>query len=73
NVKEFKIASLFYKPSVYNGEYTIDYVGMDTFIAECDDFAQRFGPRFEVPQSLRDLAAAGKSIHEFQARTAVQS
>ncbi|MEL6674887.1 MAG: 3-hydroxyacyl-CoA dehydrogenase NAD-binding domain-containing protein [Bacteroidota bacterium] len=51
----------------------IDYVGMDTFIAECDDFAQRFGPRFEVPQSLRDLAAAGKSIHEFQARTAVQS
>ena len=29
NVKEFKIASLFYKPSVYNGEYTIDYVGME--------------------------------------------
>ena len=29
NVKEFKIASLFYKPDVYNGEYTIDYVGME--------------------------------------------
>ncbi|MFT6930208.1 MAG: adenylate kinase [Sediminicola sp.] len=29
NVKEFKIATLFYKPSVYNGEYTIDYVGME--------------------------------------------
>lgn len=35
NAKEFKIASLFYKPDIYNGEYTIDYVGMeipDTFI-----------------------------------------
>lgn len=29
NVKEFKIATLFYKPSVYNGEYSIDYVGME--------------------------------------------
>lgn len=35
NVKEFKIASLFYKSEVYNGEYAIDYVGLeipDTFI-----------------------------------------
>ena len=29
NVKEFKIASLFYKSEIYNGEYTIDYVGLD--------------------------------------------
>jgi len=29
NVKEFKIASLFYKPEVYNGEYPIDYVGLE--------------------------------------------
>ncbi|WP_350287133.1 adenylate kinase [uncultured Croceitalea sp.] len=29
NVKAFKIASLFYKPDVYNGEYTIDYVGLE--------------------------------------------
>ncbi len=29
NVKEFKIASLFYKSEVYNGEYTIDYVGLE--------------------------------------------
>ncbi|KPM32511.1 Adenylate kinase [Croceitalea dokdonensis DOKDO 023] len=28
-VKEFKIASLFYKPEVYNGEYNIDYVGLE--------------------------------------------
>ncbi len=47
----------------------IDYVGMDVFIAECDDFTQRFGNRFMVPQSLRDLAAAGKSIHDFRQDT----
>lgn len=29
NVKEYKIASLFYKSDVYNGEYKIDYVGID--------------------------------------------
>lgn len=29
NVKEFKIASLFYKSEIYNGEYPIDYVGME--------------------------------------------
>lgn len=28
-VKEFKIASLFYKAEVYNGEYPIDYVGLE--------------------------------------------
>tara|TARA_R110002074_G_scaffold122612_1_gene257249 strand:- start:15619 stop:16725 length:1107 start_codon:yes stop_codon:yes gene_type:complete len=35
NVKEFKIASLFYKPDVYKGEYAIDYFGLaipDNFI-----------------------------------------
>ena len=34
-VKEFKIASLFYKPDVYKGEYAIDYFGLaipDSFI-----------------------------------------
>ena len=34
-VKEFKIASLFYKPDVYRGEYAIDYFGLaipDNFI-----------------------------------------
>ncbi|WP_276167966.1 adenylate kinase [Zobellia alginiliquefaciens] len=29
NVKEFKVASLFYKSEIYNGEYTIDYIGID--------------------------------------------
>ncbi len=29
NVKEFKIATLFFKSEIYNGEYSIDYVGID--------------------------------------------
>lgn len=35
DVKEFKVASLFYKSEIYNGEYKIDYVGLEipnTFI-----------------------------------------
>ncbi len=43
----------------------IDYVGMDNFIADCDRFKEAYGSHWEVPQSLRDLAAAGKSIHDF--------
>lgn len=29
NVKDFKIASLFYKSEIYNGEYPIDYFGIE--------------------------------------------
>ncbi|MEM8901039.1 MAG: 3-hydroxyacyl-CoA dehydrogenase NAD-binding domain-containing protein, partial [Bacteroidota bacterium] len=43
----------------------IDYVGMKQFIDDCDDFENRFGVRWKVPDSLRAMAAAGMSIHEF--------
>ena len=43
----------------------IDYVGMDNFIEDCDHFKAAYGEHWEVPQSLRDLASAGKSIHDF--------
>ena len=43
----------------------IDYVGMDAFIRDCDQFKAQYGAHWEVPQSLRDLAKAGKSIHDF--------
>ncbi len=43
----------------------IDFVGMDQFIQDCDAFAEAFGPRWAVPDSLRAMAAAGSSIHEF--------
>ena len=46
----------------------IDFVGIKQFVAECDDLADRFGERFRVPDSLRELAEAGKSVHDFAAR-----
>ena len=41
----------------------IDTLSIDTFIEECDDFAQGFGPMFEVPKLLRDMAKEGKSFY----------
>ena len=41
----------------------IDYVGPGEFVADCDDFADRFGPRFEVPDSLRERAAGGNYFY----------
>jgi 3-hydroxyacyl-CoA dehydrogenase/enoyl-CoA hydratase/3-hydroxybutyryl-CoA epimerase len=42
----------------------IDYVGPREFLAQCDDFAARFGPRFAVPASLRALAQQGKGYYD---------
>ena len=44
----------------------IDFVGMQQFVAECDDFTSRFGARFAVPDALRALSEAGKSIHDYK-------
>lgn len=44
----------------------IDYVGIEQFVAECDEFTEKFGPRFAIPESLRQLAAEGKSVHDFE-------
>ncbi len=45
----------------------IDFVGIQQFVNDCDDFRDRFGgDRWAVPDSLRALAEAGKSVHEFQ-------
>ncbi len=51
----------------------IDYVGMDVFIADCDDFTERFGERFTVPAALREFAKAGKSIHDYGKETLSKS
>ncbi len=51
-VKEFKIASLFYKSEVYNGEYTIDYVGIDI----PDKFIVGYGLDYnELGRNLREV------------------
>ncbi|MEM1120611.1 MAG: 3-hydroxyacyl-CoA dehydrogenase NAD-binding domain-containing protein [Bacteroidota bacterium] len=41
----------------------IDYVGLDQFIADCDDYTERFGARWTVPTSLRKMAAEGKTFY----------
>ncbi len=43
----------------------IDFVGIKNFVADCDRFKAQYGNRWEVPSSLRALAEAGKSIHDF--------
>ncbi|UII78459.1 adenylate kinase [Flagellimonas sp. CMM7] len=52
NVKEFKIASLFYKSDVYSGEYSIDYVGMEI----PDNFIVGYGLDYnELGRNLREV------------------
>ena len=34
----------------------IDMVGLQSFVDRCDDYCNRFGERFEVPDSLRERA-----------------
>ncbi len=52
NVKEFKIATLFYKDEVYNGEYTIDYVGLEI----PDNFIVGYGLDYnELGRNLREV------------------
>ncbi|MGB3143477.1 MAG: adenylate kinase [Maribacter sp.] len=52
NVKEFKIASLFYKPDVYKGEYSIDYFGL----AIPDNFIVGYGLDYnELGRNLKEV------------------
>ncbi|MEM7104684.1 MAG: 3-hydroxyacyl-CoA dehydrogenase NAD-binding domain-containing protein [Bacteroidota bacterium] len=44
----------------------IDFVGIRQFVNDCDEFHKNYGPRWGVPASLRALAEANKSIHEFK-------
>lgn len=41
----------------------IDYVGIQAFVRDCDDFAARFGERFVVPASLRKMAEEGRTFN----------
>jgi len=41
----------------------IDYVGLEQFIADCDDYTERFGSRWTVPASLRQMAKEGKTFY----------
>lgn len=41
----------------------IDTIGIDTFIAQCDELAQKHGDRFEVPELLRKMSDQGDSFY----------
>ncbi len=41
----------------------IDSVGVAQFVAEADEYAARYGERFEPPPLLREMAAQGRSFH----------
>ena len=41
----------------------IDGVGVGRFVETCDKLVQQYGPRFEVPQALREMAAVGRSYY----------
>ena len=43
----------------------IDYIGIQTFIDECDNFKTKYGERWNIPDSLRALAQEEKSVHDF--------
>lgn len=40
----------------------IDFVGLATFVEECDDFAARFGDRFKPTDRLREMAQKGETF-----------
>ena len=57
------IMGLGFAPQTGGAISLIDQVGIKTFVAECDDFAKKYGNQFEVPKLLRDMAAKGESFY----------
>jgi 3-hydroxyacyl-CoA dehydrogenase / enoyl-CoA hydratase / 3-hydroxybutyryl-CoA epimerase len=41
----------------------IDQTGLKAFVAQADDYAERYGDRFKAPQLLRDMAAKGETFY----------
>ena len=41
----------------------IDGIGTAAFVATCDRLAKTYGPRFEAPKLLRDMAARGEGFY----------
>ena len=57
------IMGLGFAPQTGGAISLIDQVGVKQFVAECDDFAKKYGKQFEVPKLLRDMAAKGESFY----------
>ncbi|HWW12000.1 MAG TPA: 3-hydroxyacyl-CoA dehydrogenase NAD-binding domain-containing protein [Brevundimonas sp.] len=41
----------------------IDQTGLKAFVAKADEYAERYGDRFKVPQFVRDMAAKGETFY----------
>jgi len=41
----------------------IDQTGLKVFVAKADEYAERYGDRFKVPQFVRDMAAKGETFY----------
>ncbi len=41
----------------------IDFVGIENFVNDCERFAEKYGPRFNVPASLKAMANEGKTFY----------
>jgi 3-hydroxyacyl-CoA dehydrogenase/enoyl-CoA hydratase/3-hydroxybutyryl-CoA epimerase len=41
----------------------IEGVGVRRFVETCDRLVQQYGARFQVPQSLREMAETGRSFY----------
>jgi 3-hydroxyacyl-CoA dehydrogenase/enoyl-CoA hydratase/3-hydroxybutyryl-CoA epimerase len=49
----------------------IDQTGLKAFVAKADEYAERYGDRFQVPQFLRDMAAEGRTFYgDFEGKKA---
>ncbi|WP_395712323.1 3-hydroxyacyl-CoA dehydrogenase NAD-binding domain-containing protein [Reyranella sp.] len=57
------IMGLGFAPQTGGAVSLIDQVGVKQFVAECDAFAQKYGPQFAVPKLLRDMADKGQSFY----------
>lgn len=42
----------------------IEQIGLDRFVAECDDLAQKWGDRFAPPEMLRIMATTGQRFYD---------
>lgn len=42
----------------------IDTIGMESFVRKAESLAQRYGERFNPPQSFRDMAAKGETLYK---------
>ena len=60
------IMGLGFAPQTGGAISLIDQVGVKKFVAECDEFAKKYGKQFEVPKLLRDMAAKGQSFYPQQ-------